>query len=79
MCIRLVMALALLTLVALYVGATWAYLDFVVFQPMFWTISDPDVSRSHGFAILGLIGISSIPFVALGIVCILKPDLRPDW
>ena len=78
MCIRLVMALALLTLVALYVGASWAYLNFVMSIWGIEAVNDPDVSFPFGFAVLGLIGITSIPFVALVIVRALKPELVPD-
>ncbi len=48
---------------------------FVVSLPLPWIVNNPDVSQSHLFTILGIIGIISIPFVVLGIVWTLKPEL----
>ncbi len=67
-----------ITVVALYVGASWTYLNFVMSIWGIEAVNDPDVSFPFGFAVLGLIGITSIPFVALVIVRALKPELVPD-
>ena len=47
----------------------------VISLPLPWIINNPDVSESQFFTILGIIGIISIPFIALGIVWTLKPEL----
>lgn len=48
---------------------------FVVSLPLPWLINNPNISESQFLTILGIIGIVSIPFVALGIVWTLKPEL----
>ena len=52
-------------------GVIWV----VVTLPLPWIIGNPDVSESQTYTILGIIGIISIPFVALGVVWTLKPEL----
>jgi hypothetical protein len=47
----------------------------VISLPLPWIVNNPDVSESQFFTILGIIGIISIPFIALGIVWTLKPEL----
>ena len=48
---------------------------FVVSLPLPWLVGNPQVPEEQFFTILGIIGIISIPFVALGIVWTLKPEL----
>jgi hypothetical protein len=48
---------------------------FVVSLPLPWLVNNPAVSEGQFFTILGIVGIVSIPFVALGIVWTLKPEL----
>lgn len=59
--------------VKLYIllAAIW----FVITLPLPWIINNPAVSESSFYTILGIIGIMSIPFVVLGIVWTLKPEL----
>ncbi|MFB5610152.1 MAG: hypothetical protein ACE5Q5_08030 [Nitrosarchaeum sp.] len=52
-------------------GVIW----IIVSLPLPWIINNPDVSQSQFFTILGIIGIISIPFVALGVAWTLKPEL----
>ena len=52
-------------------GVIW----IVVTLPLPWIIGNPDVSESQTYTILGIIGIISVPFVALGVVWTLKPEL----
>ena len=40
-----------------------------------WIINNPLVSESQFVTILGIIGIMSVPFIALGIAWTLKPEL----
>ena len=48
---------------------------FVITLPLPWLIGNPDVAESSFYTILGIVGIMSIPFVVLGIVWTLKPEL----
>jgi len=48
---------------------------FVVTLPLPWIVGNPDVAESSVYTILGIVGIMSIPFVVLGIVWTLKPEL----
>lgn len=52
-------------------GVIW----FVISLPLPWIINNPEVSQSSFNTILGIIGIMSIPFIVLGIVWTLKPEL----
>ena len=52
-----------------------ALIWFVVSLPLPWLVNNPNVSESSFYTILGIIGIVSIPFVALGVVWTLKPEL----
>ena len=52
-----------------------AIIWIVVSLPLPWLINNPDVSESSFYTILGIIGIVSIPFIMLGIVWNLKPEL----
>ena len=48
---------------------------FVVTLPLPWIINNPTIPEESLFIILPIIGIISIPFVMLGIVWTLKPEL----
>ena len=52
-------------------GGIW----IIISLPLPWIINYPLVSESQFVTILGIIGIMSIPFIALGIVWTLKPEL----
>jgi hypothetical protein len=52
-------------------GIIWV----LVTLPLPWIINNPEVSQSQFNTILGIIGIMSIPFIALGVVWTLKPEL----
>lgn len=47
----------------------------VITLPLPWIISNPDVSQTQMRIILGIIGVMSIPFIVLGVVWTLKPEL----
>ncbi len=48
---------------------------FVITLPLPWIVGNPDVAESSFYTILGIIGVMSIPFVVLGVVWTLKPEL----
>ncbi len=52
-------------------GGIW----IIVTLPLPWIINNPLVSESQFVTILGIIGIMSIPFIALGVAWTLKPEL----
>jgi len=52
-------------------GGIW----IIISLPLPWIINNPLVSESSFYTILGIIGIMSIPFIALGIAWTLKPEL----
>ena len=52
-------------------GSIW----IIVTLQLQWIINNPLVSESQFITILGIIGIMSIPFIALGIAWTLKPEL----
>ena len=52
-------------------GIIWV----IITLPLPWIINNPQVSESQFNIILGIIGIISIPFIALGVVWTLKPEL----
>jgi len=52
-------------------GIIWV----LVTLPLPWIINNPEVSQSQFNTILGIIGVMSIPFIALGVVWTLKPEL----
>lgn len=59
--------------VRLYIllAAIW----FVVTLPLPWLVGNPDVSESSLYTVLGIVGIMSIPFIVLGVVWSLRPEL----
>lgn len=52
-----------------------ALIWFIISLPLPWIINNPTVSESSFFTILGIIGLMSIPFVMLGIIWSIKPEL----
>ena len=47
----------------------------IISLPLPWIINNPAVSESQFNTILGIIGIMSIPFIALGVAWTLRPEL----
>ena len=52
-------------------GVVWV----IVTLPLPWLINNPTVSETQFNTILSIIGIMSIPFIILGVVWTLKPEL----
>lgn len=52
-------------------GVIWV----VITLPLPWIINNPDVSTAQFNIILTIIGIMSVPFIVLGVVWTLKPEL----
>ena len=52
-------------------GIIW----IIITLPLPWIIHNPDVSESQFTTILGIIGIMTVPFIVLGVVWTLKPEL----
>ena len=52
-------------------GIIWV----IVTLPLPWIVNNPDVSAGQFNTILGIIGIISVPFIVLGVVWTLKPEL----
>ena len=52
-------------------GVIWV----VISLPLPWIINNPAVSESQFNTVLGIIGILTIPFIVLGVVWTLKPEL----
>ena len=52
-------------------GIIW----IIITLPLPWVINNPEVSKDQFNTILGIIGIMSIPFIVLGVVWTLKPEL----
>ncbi len=52
-------------------GIIWV----VITLPLPWIINNPDVSTAQFNIILTIIGIMSVPFIVLGVVWTLKPEL----
>ena len=48
---------------------------FVVTLPLPWIVNNPDIPESAFFSVMAIIGVISIPFVVLGVVWTLKPEL----
>lgn len=55
-----------------------AVIWFVITLPLPILINNPDVSEKQLYTILGIVGIMSIPFVVLGVVWTLKPELTRE-
>ena len=52
-------------------GIIW----IVITLPLPWIVNNPQVPNSQFNTILSIIGIMSIPFIMLGVVWTLKPEL----
>ena len=52
-------------------GVIWV----IITLPLPWIVNNPTVSESQFNTILGIVGVMSIPFVVLGVVWTLKPEL----
>ena len=52
-------------------GIIWV----VITLPLPWIVNNPQVSASQFNIILTIIGIMSVPFIVLGVVWTLKPEL----
>jgi len=52
-------------------GGIWV----IVTLPLPWLINNPLISNEQFNTILAIVGIMSIPFVVLGVVWTLKPEL----
>ena len=52
-------------------GVIW----IVISLPLPWIVNNPAVSESQFNTVLGIIGILTIPFIVLGVVWTLKPEL----
>ena len=52
-------------------GIIWV----IVTLPLPWIINNPQVSNEQFNTILSIIGVMSIPFIVLGVVWTLKPEL----
>lgn len=48
---------------------------FVVTLPLPWIVNNPDIPESTFISVMAIIGVISIPFVVLGVVWTLKPEL----
>jgi hypothetical protein len=55
-------------------GGIW----FIVTLPLPWIIGDPDVAKPQLTVILQMIAFISIPFVALAVAWMLKPELTQN-
>lgn len=55
----------------LLLGIIWV----VVTLPLPWIVNNPEVSTAQFNTILAIIGVMSIPFIVLGVVWTLKPEL----
>ena len=52
-------------------GIIWV----IVTLPLPWIVNNPQVSNEQFNTILSIIGVMSIPFIVLGVVWTLKPEL----
>jgi len=52
-------------------GILW----IVITLPLPWIVNNPEVSEAQFNTILAIIGVLSIPFIVLGVVWTLKPEL----
>lgn len=59
------------TKLIILLGIIWV----VITLPLPWIINNPQVSGSQFNIILTIIGIMTIPFIVLGVVWTLKPEL----
>lgn len=59
------------TKLIILLGVIWV----VITLPLPWIINNPEVSGQQFNIILTIIGVMSIPFIVLGVVWTLKPEL----
>jgi len=52
-------------------GIIW----IIISLPLPWIVNNPAVSETQFYTVLGIIGVLSIPFIVLGVVWTLKPEL----
>ena len=52
-------------------GSIW----IIITLPLPWLVNNPLVSETQFNTILAIIGVMSIPFIVLGVVWTLKPEL----
>jgi hypothetical protein len=52
-------------------GIIWIFITL----PLPWIINNPEISTVQFNTILAIIGVMSIPFIMLGVVWTLKPEL----
>ena len=52
-------------------GIIW----IIITLPLPWIVNNPEVSEAQFNTILAIIGVLSIPFIVLGVVWTLKPEL----
>jgi len=57
--------------VIILLGSIW----FIITLPLPWLVNNPLVSETQFNTILAIIGVMSIPFIVLGVVWTLKPEL----
>ncbi len=57
--------------VIILLGSIW----IIITLPLPWLVNNPLVSETQFNTILAIIGVMSIPFVVLGVVWTLKPEL----
>ena len=55
-----------------------AVIWFVITLPLPFIINNPDIPEKQFYTIMGIIAIMSVPFVVLGIVWTLKPELTRE-
>lgn len=53
------------------IGIIW----IIISLPLPWIVNNPDVSESQFNIYITIIGVMSIPFIVLGVVWTLKPEL----
>ena len=59
------------TKLIILLGVIWV----VITLPLPWIVNNPEVSGQQFNIILTIIGVMSIPFIVLGVVWTLKPEL----
>ena len=59
------------TKLLILLGVIWV----MVTLPLPWLVGNPDIPETQFYSVLGIVGIISVPFVMLGIVWTLKPEL----
>jgi len=52
-------------------GIIW----ILITLPLPWIVNNPEVSEAQFNTVLAIIGVLSIPFIVLGVVWTLKPEL----